>query len=193
MSVYHIDDLDEKILDAIGQIFAINLQQQPVISGDPLALQTIKQAPLQDDPTLTAPYVTYNNDQDSKGQSIRLISHKEEERIYGSSEIGGPIRYLYCYGCQFGTPERQTREQARADGAALMNRIVKTLVSYANLSNVLSPGMLTSEDGSKYIEGQNGRLVTGAGYSIFGGESTFFGKGKVYWVYPVSWDVPVLF
>jgi hypothetical protein len=190
---YHLDDIDEKILDAIGAIFEINLQQQQLIVGDPLALITLLQAPLQDDPTLTAPYVVYSNDQDSKGQSIRLPKHGHEQAEYGSAEIGGPIRYLYCYTCQFGTPERQTRAQARSDAACLMNRIVKTIITYAMLSNVLSPGNLTSEDGTKYIEGQNNRLVSGAGYSIFGGEATFFGKGRVCWLYPISWDIDMIF
>jgi hypothetical protein len=186
---YYRDDIDEKILDCLNQIFAIDLQQQPALTNDPLTLLTLKQAPLQDDPTLMAPYVVYNNNLDDQGQCIRLVKHGDEENIYGSAEIGGPIRYLYCYGCLFGTPEKQTRDQARADGAALMNRIIKTLIANANLSNILSPGLLTSDDQSKFIEGQNNRLVTGAGYSIFGGESTFYGRGKVYWQYPVSWDL----
>ncbi len=190
---YHVNDIDEKILDAIYQIFFVNLQQQPGLSNDPLALQVLRQAPLQDDPTLTAPYVVYNNDIDPKGQSIRLLTRGEEEEEYGAPEIGGPLRYLYGYGCQFGTPERQTREQARADGAALMSRITSTLIHYADLSDVLSPGMLTSDDGTKWIEGQNFRLVRGAGYSIFGGDTTFYGKGRAFWVYPVAWSAPIHF
>jgi len=190
---YHLGDIDEKILDAIGRVFDIELVQQPSLSGDPLALQALKQAPLQDDPTLSAPYVVYNNDLDGKDQSIRLVKRGEEEAEYGMAEIGGPIRYLYCYACRFGTPEVSTREEARADGAALKDRIIVALIKHANLSNVLSPGILSSEDETKRIEDQNNRLVTGAGYSIFGGENTFFGKGRVYFRYPVAWDINISF
>jgi hypothetical protein len=190
---YHTDDIDEKILDAIGTVFRIELQQQPALRADPLALRTLKESPLQDDPTLTAAYVTYSNYKGDTGESICSITHGQEAGWYGSNEIGGPIRYLYKYACVFGTPEVTTRNQARADAACIMNRITVTLIKYANLSNVLSPGELMSEDESKRLEGQNPLLVTNAGYSIFGGENTFYGKGKVFFQYPVSWYVTMNF
>jgi hypothetical protein len=190
---YHTDDIDEKILDAINAIFRMELQQEPAQRADSLALRTLGETPLQDDPTLTAPYLTYSNYKGDTGESICSITHGQEAGWYGSLEIGGPIRYLYRYTCVFGTPEVTQRHQARADAACLMNRITATLIKYASLSNVLSPGELMSEDETKRLEGQNPLLVTNAGYSIFGGENTFFGKGKVMWQYPVSWYLTMLF
>lgn len=178
-------DIDEKILSAIGIIFQRELQTNV---SDALALKTLKQAPLQDDPTLVAPFVCYSNEGGTEGQSMRLVAHGHETAEYGDIEIGGPIRYLYCYSCSFGTPLATTREQVRADAATLMTRIVRALIKYSDLSGVLVEGQdMASDDYGQRIEGQNIRLVTNAGYDLFGGETTFYGKGKVCWRYPVSW------
>lgn len=189
---YYVQDIDEKILAAIGQIFQMELIDGPSQVADPLALRRLTQSDLQDDPTTSAPFVAYRDADGNIGKSICLISHGQEAKEYGEAEIGGPIRYLYYYCCDFGTPLAATREKARADGATLMNRIIATLIRWADLANILAPGGLMSDDGTKLIEGQNNRLVTSAGYSIFGGESTFYGKGMVHWRYPVSWNIPVI-
>ena len=182
-------DIDESILAALQVIFAYEMQAQ--VAGDPLALQTLKQAPLQDDPTTVAPFVVYSPLL-SEDESIRLVTHKEMA-TYGSVEIGGPIVYLHLFEASFGTPQATTREQARSDGAILMSRIVQTLIKYADLSGVLAGGhLLQSADQSKVIEGNNNRLVTKAGFVIYGGEQTFFTKGQVFWQYPVSWYVPTV-
>lgn len=180
-------DIDEQILAALQLLFQVALINSYV--GDRLQLNTLKQSPLQDDPTIVAPYVTYgpNNSEDT---SIRLPTH-EEQKMYGGAEIGGPIKYLHFYQIQFGTPQATSREQVRQDGAILMTRIVQTLASYNDLSGILAPGqMLTSSDDSKYIEGSNPLLVTKAGYHEYGGEQTFYSKGLVLFQYPVSWNIP---
>lgn len=186
-----MQDIDELILSAIQEIFQIELISTPSQSNDPLALRTLKEAPLQDDPTLTAPFVVYSNDKGREGESMRLVAYGHEAAEYGEIEIGGPIRYLYRYSALFGTPLQTTRNAARTDGATLMTRIAAALIKYADLSNILAPGMLTSGDRSRCVEGQNNRLVTCAGYDIFGGETTFYGKGKVSWQYPISWYLPL--
>jgi len=183
MAIYP-DDIDENILAALGQIFQLELQTNV---SDALSLRTLRQAPLQDDPTLTAPFLVYSNALDGKEQCIRLIT-KSEEAEYGMAEIGGPIRFLYCYSCSFGTPQETTRDRARIDSSTLMTRIMHTLIHHQDLSGILASGQqMTSDNGVLRIEGQNNRLITSAGYDIFGGENTFFGKGSIYWHYPVSW------
>jgi hypothetical protein len=187
------EDIDENILAALQILFQVKLQSEPAQAGDKLALRTLKQSPLQDDPTLKAPFVVYTNDsgKGKDGYSLQLITKHIEAAEYGSVEIGGPVRYLYCYCASFGTPQVSTRDQARADGSVMMTRIMGTLIQYCNLNNIIRPGMLTSDDGTKQIEGQNERLVTAAEYEIYGGESTFFSKGIVNFRYPVAWYMPI--
>ena len=185
MTTFATNDIDEQILAALNQIFHYELQEQ--VLGDPLALRTLKQSDLQDDPTLTAPYLTYKP-YGSELEGMRLMDH-HEEKIYGCAEIGGPVRYLYTYECTYGTPQTSTRELARAAIAGLQGRIVQCLIKYMDLAGVLAPGALESADQTQVLEGQNTRLVTKAGYRIYGGEQTFYGKGKINWVYPVSWNV----
>lgn len=181
-------DIDEQILAALQLLFQVALIDS--YPGDRLQLTTLKQSPLQDDPTIVAPYVTYgpNNSEDA---AIRLPT-REEERMYGGVEIGGPMKYLHFYQVEFGTPQSLSREEVRQDGATLMSRIVQTLAAYNDLSGILGPPgtMLTSSDSSKYIEGSNNRLVTQAGYHEYGGEQTFYAKGMVLFQYPVSWNIP---
>ena len=179
-------DIDEQILAALQVIFALEMQVK--VGGDALALQTLKQDPLQDDPTVVAPFVVYSPAL-SEEETIRLVTHKEME-IYGGVEIGGPLVYMHLFEASFGTPQAATREQARRDGATLMSRIVQTLITYSDLSGVLARGqLLRSADQSKVIELALNRLVTKAGFVIYGGEQTFYTKGKVSWQYPVSWYV----
>lgn len=182
-------DIDDQIMAALQQIFAYELQQQVV--GDSLALKTLKPDPLQDDPTLSAPYVIFKPF-GGEGEGVRLLKH-EEEHLYGGTEIGGPIRYLHLYECEYGTPQAATRQQARSDAAGLQARIVTALIKYMDLSGVLAPGELQSADQSQRIEGQNYHMVTHAGYRIYGGEQTFFGKGRVFWQYPVCWYIHARF
>lgn len=175
-------DIDERILQALGMVFRYELQEKPIAQSDSLALRTLKQLDLQDDPTLAAPYLAYGPDLEKE---IRLLS-ATEEREFGCVEIGGPIRYLHHYRAKFGTPQTTTRESARAQIYTLGKRIRNTLIYYMDLSGVLGEGLLTSEDQSEYIEGQNNRLVTMLHCRIFGGETTFYGAGEIHWHYPVS-------
>jgi hypothetical protein len=175
--------IDERILTALQTIFTLELQEKA--RGDPLALNVLKQADLQDDPTTSAPYLIYKP-YGGIDDGMRLIAG-DETHEYGCAEIGGPIRYLYLYEAKFGAPLASTREEARGNTASLMSRIISCLIHYMDLSGVLGEGMLQSSDGKQYIEGNNNRLVRKAGFRIYGGEQTFYGEGKVYWQYPVSW------
>jgi hypothetical protein len=177
--------IDVNILSALQVLFQRELITNLV--GDPGALRTLKQMDLQDDPTLTAPYLTYAPE---KEKSITLISGGEQEKLYGSAEIGGPIRYLHHYRATFGTPQQPTRDTARAMITTLGKRIRNAIILGSDLSNLLTSGQLQSADESEYIEGQNYLLVPTLIYDIFGGESTFYGKGEIHWVYPVSYQVP---
>src|SRR3954465_5683030 len=101
-------DIDEVILAALSQVFTIELMTG--LAGDALQLKTLKQADLQDDPTLTAPYLVY---QDDPEKGVTRMPH-ELEHMYGSSEIGGPIKYVHYYRGKFGSPLATTRESQRA-------------------------------------------------------------------------------
>ncbi len=179
-------DIEETILTALGLVFkqelVTNLQ-----AGDILSLKTLKVAPLQDDPTLVAPYLVYAPDPDN---GYRLMD-ASEEAIYGCAEIGGPVRFLRFYRALCGTPIVGTREQALGAINNLTTRIVGTLMQYFDLAGVVAVGPLVSADKSHIIEGANSRLIDGVTTKLEGGEQTWFTKGTVMWHYPVSWYQPV--
>lgn len=178
-------DIEETILVALGLVFKQELITKTA-PGDILSLKTLKVAPLQDDPTLVAPYLVYAPDPD---KGYRLMSH-EEEHIYGCAEIGGPIRFLRFYKALCGTPIVGTRESALGAINNLTTRIVGTLMQYFDLAGVVAVGPLMSADNSHLIEGANQRLVDGVTTKLEGGEQTWFTKGTVCWHYPVSWYQP---
>lgn len=175
-------DIDGVILSALAQVFAYELQQR--VAGDSLALKTLKQADLQDDPTLTAPYLVFSDDPDEGQRPIR--EGGEMDRMYGGVEIGGPVRFLHYFICKFGTPLATTREQCRSDVATLQARIEDTLEQYFDLSGVLAPGLLQSSDTTIRIEGANPLLIDKMTKRIYGGEQTFYGEGTISWHYPIS-------
>lgn len=179
-------DIEEQILAALQVIFQKELQVQAP-PGDRLALKTLKPAPLQDDPTLAAPYLVYSPDFE-KGE--RLVKHGQEEREYGCIEIGGPLRFVRYYTATCGTPIVTSREQCYADINNLKTRVMEVLLLYQDLAGVLSVGPLKSQDGSKVIEGQNPLLIDCSKTRIKGGEQTWFGEGTIEWHYPVSWYWP---
>lgn len=174
--------INAQILAALQVIFTQELQTTFVQLGDALAFTVIKQADLQDDPTLVAPFLVYRDDH-QKGHS-RVP--KELEHMYGSPEIGGPIKYLYFYEATFGTPLASTRDQARNNNDVVAGRIQAVLEAYYDLSNIVGPGPLQSGDQSQVIEGANTLLIDEVKTTILGGEQTFYGKGSIYWHYPVS-------
>ncbi len=179
-------DIDEQILSALAQVFTTELITN--VAGDPLALKTLKQFDLQDDPTQVAPYLVYGPAKNEDG-NIRQPS-SEEERMFGwcPAEIGGPLRYVHLFEAKFGTPLSASRETARQTAAALLSRIAGVIIKYQDLSGVLSSGgELASADFSRILRGSNPLLVTQMGYRIYGGEQTFYGEGKLSWRYPVEW------
>lgn len=174
--------INARILLALQTIFVQELQTAFQTLGDPLIFNVIKQADLQDDPTLVAPFLVYRDDH-QKGHS-RVP--KELEHMYGSPEIGGPIKYLYFYEATFGTPLASSRDQARHNNDVVEGRIQAILEAYYDLSNIVGPGPLQSEDQSMVIESANDLLIDDVKTTILGGEQTFYGKGSIYWHYPVS-------
>lgn len=178
-------DIDENVLAALQIIFLNDLQTAINTAGGYLPLKVLKQADLQDDPTISAPYLVYRPDID---KGIIPIP-KDMEHMYGSSEIGGPFKYLHHFDAKYGSPIRSTRNQARTDIAIIQTRVMQTLMNHCDLSNVLTPtsGSLGAPDQSKYIEGANPYLIDKITTRIIGGETTFFGEGHIYWHYPVSW------
>ena len=170
-------DIDGPILAALLYVFTLELQQTQNI------LKTLKQADLQDDPTLTAPYFVFRDDPE-KGQTPIMGSEMEE--MYGCVEIGGPVRYLHHFKGKYGTPLATTRNQARTDIATLEARIEDVLFKYLSLSNTTQSGMLTSTDTSRRVEGANVFLIDDMEKRIYGGEQTFYGEGVMRWHYPVS-------
>lgn len=177
-------DIEEQVLLALQTIFQQELQTK--VAGDPLALKTLKPAPLQDDPTLAAPYLVYGPDFE-KGE--RPVT-REEEREYGCLEIGGPLRFLRFYTATCGTPIVTTREVCYAQINNLKTRVMQVLLRYQDLSGVLEVGPLESQDRSRRIEGQNPLLIDCSRTRIKGGEQTWFGEGTISWHYPVSWYEP---
>lgn len=177
-------DIEEQILAALQQLFSSALPLQANQSPDPLALKTLHPIPLQDDPTLAAPYVVYGPDYE---RGSRLIKHGEEEREYGAIEIGGPTRFLRYYTATIGTPMVTTREVCYAQIANLSTRVVQVLMAHFDLSNILAPGRLQSQDQSIWIEGANPLMIDEFKSRAKGGEQTWFGECNVTWHYPVSW------
>jgi len=177
-------DIEESILSTLQILFTQQLITH--VSGDVLALKVLKQAPLQDDPTAVAPYFVYEKNPDKGTQ--RITHH--EEHIYGSAEIGGPIRALISFHGICGTPLATTKEQAQRDINNLMSRIMNALTTYFDLSGVVGHG-LTSPDMSRIIEGANQFYMFDEDIKtrVYGGESTWYGEGQIYWRYPVSWYV----
>lgn len=178
-------DIEVNILTALGLVFKQEMITA-VAPGDTLSLKTLKVAPLQDDPTLAAPYLVYAPDPD---KGFRLMDHHEEV-IYGCAEIGGPVRYLHFYQARVGVPIVGTREVALGTINNLITRVVGTLMMYFDLSGVIAVGPMMSADSSKLIEGANQRLVDMAKTHLEGGEQTWFAYGLVGWHYPVSWYQP---
>jgi hypothetical protein len=176
--------LEDKILEALGILFQAGLVTA-IATDDPLRLNVLKVAPLQDDPTTTAPYLTYGADE-AKGI---VLMPKELEKQYGSIEIGGPIRYLYHYTATCGSPFQGTREACLSQINNLCNRIAMILIQHYDLSTILGDGELQSDDESKRLEGANKLLVDSIVATLEGGEQTWFGKGVLCWHYPVSWYV----
>lgn len=175
-------DIDEPILEALKTIFTDELQTL-VDPTDPLWVRTLRVIPLQDDPTLTAPYVTWGPDY-NKG--IISIQGGELEKIFGSSEIGGPARMLYHYSVICGTPFAATREACSRQIGDLSARVVDVLMRHYDLSNILEVGMLMSDDGGRYIEGANKKLVDRIDRKLEGGEQTWFGRAEICFHFPVS-------
>lgn len=184
MSVITAPDIEETILVALQQMFQLELITKAI--GDPLALRTLHMSPLQDDPTLAAPYLTYGPDSE---KGVRPMTH-EECKQYGDTEIGGPVRFLRYYSALCGTPIVTTREAAHAAINNLLTRVVRALITYYDLSGIVAQGTLQSPDQSERLEGANYYLIDGTHSTLEGGEQTWFGKGYVHWHYPVSWYVP---
>lgn len=178
-------DIEESVLSALNIIFAYELQTVLGQTNDGVTLKTLKQAPLQDDPTSpqVAPYVIYQIDTQRKA---RRMTH-EEQQEYGGPEIGGPLRYmLFCYA-ECGIPFQTTREGASSAINRLMGYLMETLVKYYDLSGVNTLGSQKSPDMSQIIEGANMYLIDEKLTHIAGGETTWYGHGQLWWHYPVSW------
>lgn len=178
-------DIEPVILESLQAIFAQELQQD--VATDALALRVCKQGPLQDDPTTAAPYLVYTKDPD---QGARRVQGGEEEREYGSAEIGGPNRYLIFFTATIGTPLSTNKEDAQVLINTLCSRAMDTIARHYDLAGVLVPGQLcASPNGKRYIEGNNTYLIKNATTRVYGGENTWYGESKLWWLYPVSWEV----
>lgn len=173
-------DIEETILAALGKIFQYELIDQ--MAGDPLQLHTLKESPLQDDPTQVAPYLVY-------GPNNEKTMHLDHEN---PPEIGGPLHFIHHFFAKFGTPLGSTRDIQYSNIAILNARVVGTLVKYYDLAGVLIEGPCQSPDQSKVIEGANPNMIdeNNTSYRIYGGEQTWYGEGKVTFHYPVSWYQP---
>ncbi len=173
-------DIEESIMSALGTIFANELTG---LSGDSLSLTTLKQAPLQDDPTQVAPYLVYSPDRE---KGFRIMT-TEECKIYGDSEIGGPLRCLRFFTATCGVPFYPTRAATYAAINNLTWRVYRVLIKYFDLAGVNSYGPLMSPDSTEVIEGANPySMFEGARTTLEGGEQTWFGTGFVSWKYPIS-------
>lgn len=180
MTWTYAPDIEESILSALSTIFTTELMN---LSGDSLSLKTLRASPLQDDPTLSAPFLTYGPDME---KGLRPVKEGREEEEYGCVEIGGPVRFLRFYAVTFGTPIVTTREAAYAQINNLANRVARVLMKYFDLAGVSAYGPLTSPDQSEVIEGANPRLIDDIKTNLEGGEQTWFGKGSITFHYPVS-------
>jgi|SRR4029077_1645760 len=178
-------DIEERILTALETIFTDNLITN-VQANDPLRLKVLRVSPLQADPTLSAPWVTFAPDSDIE-KGMRQITTGIYEKQYGSMEIGGPIRYVYHYKALVGTPFQTTRETMWAQLMNLTNRVCAVLIQHYDLSSILGPGEIVSADWSKRIEGANKALIDQIIPRGGGGQQTWFGQSTITWHYPVCW------
>lgn len=171
--------IDEVILAALNTMFTLEMITN--VAGDPMALHTLKQDPLQDDPTLTAPYLIYSPDVE---KGIKLDDRFEQE-------IGGPVHYKHCYRAKCGTPRATDRVTARQYIETLTQRAMWSLIRHFDLSDV-NGGPITSSDGGKRIEAAYKLEVEVATSRIYGGETEWYGEGHINWWYPVAWYVPIV-
>lgn len=174
-------DIEEKINTALLSVFT----QELILPNDLLSLRTLKQAPLQDDPTSSAPYLVYEKDPEKGSRRMK----GEEEAEYGSAEIGGPLRYMLFYRATCGTPLTTNQVDAQASINNLVSRIMNVIARHFDLAGINTLGSLFSEDMSRLIDGSNMYLIDDARTRVYGGESTWYGEGHIQWHYPVSWNV----
>jgi hypothetical protein len=181
-------DIEHSVFSTLNAMFTETLQNK--VAGDFLALRTLKKAPLQDDPTLTAPYLVYQKDPE---MGIRMMSG-EEQKIYGAAEIGGPQRYLLYMDATCGTPLTSNREEADNNINNLASRVMNVLAEYFDLSGFTRDALM-SPDMSRIIEGANPwtMFYKECRTRIYGGESTWYGEARIYWRYPISWYVQSVF
>ena len=140
----------------------------------PGILKTLKIWPLQDDPTLVAPYLIFAPD---PVKSIQPDNRDEKDFI----EIGGPIHFLHHFHAQCGTPSQKTREAAFSAINNLVTKVARIIMNNFALDGI------TSEDQQLRIEGANPYQIPLIEWKIFGGNNEFFGKATFSWYYPVSW------
>ena len=162
-------DIETPILAALQILFDEQLLQKGL-------LKTLKQAPLQDDPTLTAPYLIFADD-DTLGYG------PDTREGYASAEIGsGSILHkLHYFKGMCGVPSQKSQMAARAAINDLRAKIERILAANYAL------GGITSDDYQIRIEGANQFLVQSNVGKIFGGGQEFYGKATITWYYPCSW------
>lgn len=183
MNFSYATDIDEQILAALKYIFQLELITNVAVT-DTLALKLLQVAPLQNDPTLVAPYLIYG--QDFEKGTVPVVDGRFE-REYGCVEIGGPQRFVSYWSVTVGTPFTPTRESCYQQISNLTTRASKVLTHYYDLANTIMPGMLMSADQSIRIEGANILLIDKIRKRLEGGEDTWFGQGIIEFHYPVVW------
>jgi hypothetical protein len=164
--------IEQQIRLALTQIFTNEL----VIPGDPLSLKTIRVWPLQDDPTLVAPYVCF-------GPHPQLGRVPDEE----IQEIGGATYFWTVFRLIAGTPLGISREIAWDNIEDLSTRLENVIQEHYNLANVLAPGALIAASGLEAITIQDPiTMMLGSASRIYGGDNQFYGETKMIWRYRIQ-------
>jgi hypothetical protein len=166
-------DIETPILTALGTVFKAELQTN-IGSADVLKLRRLDQAPLQDDPTKTAPYLVYST----------MPGAWEAMSDLDIAEIGGGVLYEIRMAATCGTPRTTSKPDANQAINTLADRITGVLTKHYDLSGILSGGVLASSDGTKFIDAMSPQMLElGIQRRTYGGGAEWYGEAMFMWKY----------
>lgn len=166
-------DIEGSIMDALNNLFSTNLMTARP-STDSLKLKKLVEAPLQDDPTAVAPYLTY-----APAYQIGRMPDRED-----GWDIGGPQLWRTFFMAQCGTPRNTTRLGAYKAINELSRRVEREVVRHYDLSNVLANGVLYSPDRTEWIGAMRpDEMWVRTLRRVFGGDQEFYGTALMIWSY----------
>jgi hypothetical protein len=157
-------DILNGVLDYLVTAFTQEMRTT-IATSDPLRLQLIGRAPLQDDPTDVAPFVLVGLDY-------------ERGRIpdpFHEPEIGSGPAWLNFFRILGRVVPQESKETAYTATAALNSRAIATILKHhRDLES------LVAEDGERVFDCCYPDLITNNIVRPFGGENEWFGEFQIY-------------